>query len=320
MKKVLTNWGKRYSLLKDISYQVDNPAFDTYHYLKHEFLSLQPCAFYGSYSLWNEKSKQTVIHLPLFMDNKEVTNPCRAPFGGIQHQVKADSDLLFDFLLQVESDLRLAKVDAIKLAFPPLIYDPESAAVSINSLLRIGYSVTTSKINHYLPVSNSNFNNIISPSANRRLQKCHRQEFGFKQEPLQFLPQAYSFLVQCRQEKQHSISLSLKTLEKQVEQMPERYSIFSVKDGDNLISISIAVRVNSEVLYNFYPASLKEYNDYSPAIMLTEGIYDFARQNKFRLVDLGTSMLGDSPNVDLMRFKKSIGGKESLNFDFKKEL
>jgi len=50
------------------------------------------------------------------------------------------------------------------------------------------------------------------------------------------------------------------------------------------------------------------------------GIYQFAQQEKVKMIDLGTSMAGRKINKSLLHFKKSIGGRSNNKATFRKLL
>ncbi|WP_192825124.1 hypothetical protein [Rufibacter sp. LB8] len=316
---LIGNIGK-YQFLKQAAALEYPPAFDQFLFLKPAFLELQPCENSAlHYSLFDSRKKWVVACLTVHRTADSFVSPCQAPFGGVQHLV--DSEVLHWFLELVEVDIRKEGATSVQLTTAPSIYASAPFAILTDILLRRGFSIVASEQHHYLPVEQGiPFHSLLSPAAGRRLKKCHLKEFKFRQEPLDFLPQAFSFLERCRKEKKQTLSLTLPKLQTQITSLPDHYFIFSLRDGEELVALSLVVKVNSEILYNFYPGSLVSYNHFSPAIHLTEEIYQFAQLNGYTCLDLGTSLVGGALNIPLMRFKRSLGGKESLKFIFKKDL
>jgi len=89
-----------------------------------------------------------------------------------------------------------------------------------------------------------------------------------------------------------------------------------VRNGAEIVAASVTVSISSEVLYHFYPASAKSYHQYSPSILLHQGLHQYASAKGYRLLDLGISSIPGNPYYSLMEFKERIGGVPSLKFAF----
>lgn len=125
--------------------------------------------------------------------------------------------------------------------------------------------------------------------------------------------EAFEFIRNCRSEKGYHLSLTFDALSQLFQDFPRDFRIFSVRTAKNeLAACTVAVRINNDVLYNFYPASPLRFNNFSPAVMLTEGLYQVCRAENYTMLDLGTSALPSGPNFPLMNFKKHLGGQPSL--------
>ena len=94
---------------------------------------------------------------------------------------------------------------------------------------------------------------------------------------------------------------------------PKAFQIFTVRDKHKIVALTVTVRVNDRILYNFYPADAAEYHNYSPTVMLTEGLYNYCWEVGIGLLDLGSA-----PNYGLIRFKKNLGAQASLKLSFEK--
>lgn len=97
--------------------------------------------------------------------------------------------------------------------------------------------------------------------------------------------------------------------------------VFTVRDGAQLAALTVAVRVRSDILYNFLPASPLAYRPFSPMVMLLDEVVAYCRRQNIRVLDLGTSLDGDhQPKASLMRFKRNLGAQESPKLIFEKRL
>ena len=96
--------------------------------------------------------------------------------------------------------------------------------------------------------------------------------------------------------------------------------IFCVKDRENIACLTLTVRVNEGILYNFCPADNLDYRTYSPSVMLTEGLYEFSQRSGIGVLDLGISVDADGNlKPTLVRFKENLGGVVSEKWTFKRD-
>jgi len=110
-------------------------------------------------------------------------------------------------------------------------------------------------------------------------------------------------------------------LEALITEFPDDCIVFAVKDKDRIIALSLTVRINKTILYNFLPAALAAYNKFSPSVMLTQAIYEYCQHENITILDLGISL--DQNGLEkpgLLHFKKNIGGKDSLKICYQKDI
>lgn len=248
-------------------------------------------------------------------------SPWQAPFGAVQMAVGLSAALVHVFLEEVHKVLQEHGVRRVRVRSYPFAYDAGGSALLTHTLLQLGYQVTLTELNHHLPLRTAGFEAGLHISERRRLHKCRRHGFRFEQESPRLLPAAYAFLRQCRAEKGQHLSLSLSRLEELFQQFPQNHFLFSVRDGaGQWAALTVAIQVNEQVLYNFYPASTLAYNSFSPVVLLNEGLYAFGLANELTLLDLGTSTLPEGPNHSLLQFKRHLGGVPSLKLSFELNL
>jgi hypothetical protein len=273
-----------------------------------------------TFQLFDHKLRQMVAHWPVFINaEREAYSPGRAPFGGPQFAPELSAALISDFLATAEKYLfETENATGINLKSYPLAYAASTANLLTNALLRHGFEVENSEINHHIPVSDEMLENRLHSSAKRRLLKCRRHGFTFQEEAIGFLPEAYAFIKQSRAERNYALSLTFPQLADLFQRFPDNFRIFTIRTSENQpAACTIAVRINGEVLYNFYPASLQEFNTFSPTILLTAGLYQVCREEGFGILDLGTSMLTTGLNFPLIAFKKHLGGEAGLKLTFR---
>lgn len=296
-------------------------AFDPFLFLQPTHLQTQSEDALLLFQLLDRKTDKIVAHLPVFLDeNGKAYSPGKAPFGSVQLTVQLPETILADFLMLVKRYLLEVKNCRImQIKSYPFAYAPASSAKLTDLLLKQNFSVTHSEINHHITVEDNSLEVKLHPSARRRLQKCRKNGFVFQEENAKALPEIWSFINACRLERHHEPPLAFEKLMDLFQKFPQHFRIFSVREQNKLAAATIAVRINNQILYNFYPASPILYNTFSPVILLNEGLYEICKQEGIEILDLGTSNLPSGPNFPLITFKKHLGGEPTLKliFEFK---
>ncbi|QIX63171.1 GNAT family N-acetyltransferase [Hymenobacter sp. BT18] len=294
-------------------------AFDPWLYLTPAYQQLPAHASQQwLFCLEDAGQQQTVGWLTVFATDvtHAVRSPHQAPFGGVQLTNQVPYEVLHCFLVAVQHYLQEQGIEIVELKCAPAAYSPLTTARLTQTLTGLGYAIKLAEVNYHLRLADP-FEAGLHSSEKRRLRKCQRAGMYFEQEPPLLLPAAYEFIVQCRQEKKQHFSVDLARLQALFRRFPRDYFLFSVRDANGeWAALTIAVRVNGAVLYNFAPASPRAFNAFSPVVLLTAGLHHFGQANGMTLLDLGTSMLGQEPNFSLLRFKEHLGGVPSLKFTF----
>lgn len=90
---------------------------------------------------------------------------------------------------------------------------------------------------------------------------------------------------------------------------PDNYLSLVTWNREQPVAAALMVRVSDTVLYHFLSGFLPEFGALSPSLMLFEAAYQFGRDNRVQILDLGISLdhLGYEKPA-LAGFKKRIGG------------
>ena len=298
-------------------------AFESFLYLRPAHQALQEAA--GpvlSFYLEDPAAGRTVAQLHVAFDatTGAAHSPAQAPFGGVQLALGLPLPALHLLLDAAETALRQRGVHRLALRGYPFAYDPTGAATLAEALRQRGYRVTLAEQNYHLDPARD-YEAHLHPSERRRLHKCRRAGLHFEQEPPFLLPAAYDFIQACRQERGQELSLPLVRVQELFRRFPKEHFLFSVRQADGeWAALTVAIQVDKQVLYNFYPASPLRCNSFSPVVLLNEGLHAFARASEMAVLDLGTSTLDTGPNASLLRFKRHLGGVAGLRLSWEREL
>jgi len=250
-------------------------------------------------------------------------SPGQASFGGVQLAPGLPVAALHPLLDAAEAALRRRGQQQLEVRSYAFCYDPAGAATEAEALRQRGYEVVLAEQNYHLPTARDYIAH-LRPNERRALRKCHQAGLILEQEPPLTLPWAYDFLEACRRERQQApLSLSLERLQALVRAFPRQHLLLSVREpGGDWAAMAVAIQVSSRALYTFYVASARRLRKLSPALLLYEGLHDFARATGADLLDLGTSTLPGTrqPNVPLLNFKRRLGGVAGLRLTWQKRL
>jgi hypothetical protein len=297
----------------------DNHPVGQSHFFYNHFhhLLAQSKRGWRVYEWVHEKNRQTEIRLAMHVEGDEARSPYRAPFGGVEISHPVANNVLQHFMHLVERDLAGRGVKKISIQNFPEGYQPGFSKL-IHAFSSLHYQPHTD-ITSVISVNRFPLERRIKISEQQKLRKA-RQVFRFEEVPIGHFSKIYSFIEACRKERNQMLSMTRKELKKLIKIFPHRFLLFQVAGDDGLAAACIAIRVSETVLYTFYYGHARKYDRISPVVMLLCGIYDYARQEGIRLIDLGTSRVDGEVKGSLLHFKKSMGAKAARKHKLTKVL
>ena len=267
----------------------------------------------------NQATGQADARCAFFIEPSRAVSPVAAPFGSVEFVPTLPDAVLNRLIDALVDEARATGAPLLRLVNYPHCYAPEQALRLTNQLLQRRFRVVAVHQNFFLPVTHEAFENTIDASERRRLQKCRRAGFQFAHWDSPDLDAVTSFLVRTRRQQGYGLTLPTERLRRLIQTFPNQFLIFGVWDGPVIASLTVAVRVRDDILYNFLPASDSAYHAHSPIVLLTDGLFGYCQQRQIRLLDLGVSLDGNhQPKPSLMRFKRNLGALESPKLIFEK--
>jgi hypothetical protein len=275
---------------------------------------------WSTFSLVNGQNEQVVAQIHFCISNSIASSPCQAPFGSVEFSSSLPPEALSSFLLEVEQKLKSIGVKKIIIKDTAHHYRPQQSTLLSALFLNLGFIASNAEINSAIEVDAIDFESKLSLAEIKRLKRGRQEKFEFRILSMEMLGQVYSFINDCREERGMKLSMTLSQLKNTLKNCPDDFLLFGEFQKEELIAASISVKVNERILYNFYPAHSKSFDQLSPMVSLVDGIYGYCRQNKFELLDLGTSALDGKVNFSLLNFKTQLGGRSSMKLTFEKDL
>jgi hypothetical protein len=222
------------------------------------------------------------------------------PFGGVECIEDYDIEAFLSFSMQ-----RFGSEEKIKLVEAPFFYRNHDLPLE-----SVGWNKYCSEINHHINLQEPI---IIKSMQLRRLKKCRDAGFVFKKvNPDAFNAKVWhSFIEVCRQQQGLQININYDDFAMAIASLPDKYDFFGVWDGSKLIAATVVVHVTSKAVYNYLPASTKDYHQYSPMVMLMLEVVDYFKKAGVAYFDLGVSSINGKAQQGLCAFKESMGGIRS---------
>jgi hypothetical protein len=270
--------------------------------------------------LIEEKSKLVHAQIHFHVSDGIAMSPCKAPFGSVEFATSLSANNLFDFLKEVERNLIQRGVKKVMIKDAPQIYRLHQASILSALLTDLHFKVSRQEINSSIIVDDALWRAKISEAEYRRLKQCEKEKLTFLKLSNTELKKIYAFINECREERNMSLSMTYEELDRVVEKFPNEFFLFGVFKEDELMAAVISIQVSQTILYNFYPAHKKAFDQLSPMVFLLDNQYKFCQAAGIQILDLGTSALDNKTNFSLLNFKTQVGGIASLKLVFEKEL
>jgi hypothetical protein len=281
-------------------------------------LQLQSATGWHVFEYRELKTDKLCVSISFHLKAGEAISPLRAPFGSIEFYRKLNEDQVADFIIQVQNYLSKLGAKRIVIRNAPELYNEEQSKLLKQMFLKSGFEFVE-EVSSIILLDGKPFDKKIKISERQKLKKA-ANVFQFSKVSKSELSNLYKFIASCREERQQSLSMTLQDLKKLVATFPTQILFFKVGTEEETSAAAIVIRVSKQVLYTFYYAHAKAHNRISPVVFLISGIYDFAQHHKYKMIDLGTSMIDGQVNKPLLHFKKSIGGVTTKKLTFIKWL
>lgn len=272
-----------------------------------------------TYYIIDKKREQIDCHIHFHISDGKAISPYRATFGSFQCKSSLNGSVFFDFVQYVLSSLRERGVSTVVIKNPPDGYCSGYSAIHHTILFNLGFQVQSSEIASLLTIKHV-YEEGLNTWEKRKLKQCRKADLKFSVVPANRLKDIYSFIRGCRERKKYHLSIEWETLERLANTFPTKIFLFEVCQLSELIAASICIDIGNGVLYNFHSAHHERFDHLSPVVFLLEGIYNFAMERQYHLLDLGTSALDNKPNFSLLDFKLGLGASASMKLTLSKTL
>ena len=290
------------------------------------------CDFFNQPRFYELHKTETSFYLSLLFEDKLIgvchfteiepgyfRSPYRGTYGNISFKddlnLKIKNNSVKDILIYLEN-LNAQKIEITSRPFSHNIHD-ESALLNI--YLNEGFVISNQEINHSIIVDSKSLFDKMMRNNKKRLNKCERENFVFEQvfsEPE--IEEVYQTIKENREGKGYKVSMTLEQILEMCNVFKDSVYFFKATRFGKCLASSVCVKLNNSVLYVFYWGDKQGFEQYSPVVFLANGIYNFAQQNQFRLIDAGTSSIKGIQNFGVAIFKENLGFTISPKLTYEK--
>jgi predicted N-acyltransferase len=284
------------------------------------FFNLHARAGASYFELCHKGQTKATIHFTPVNGENTWRSPAKGTFAGLSFVEDLKLNEVFSFLKSVELSLISKGAKELEVLPAPQAHDVIAFSKQVYLLRSCGFETTRCDLNQSLEIDERSLSDRMSYGNLKRLRKCKRDGLIATQLPLSHLPLVYETLEINRAYKGNSLSMTLAQLQQMIDVFPEDVVLFGCPHGEHLASAALCLRISSAVLYVFYWGDRPEYATHSPVVAVADAIYEYAQEQDFKVMDVGTSTVDREPNFGLLEFKSGLGFSESLKLIMRKTL
>lgn len=260
----------------------------------------------------NTHTDQADARCAVFVDEELAISPKLAPFGSVEFVSTLPEHTLIELIDTLEDEVIQMGLPILRLTNYPHCYAPQQSERLQRELLRRAYRKVDELANFHIAITAASLPARMHLSERRRLAKCLKGDFKVSRWVDPPIDTVLQFIQHSRQQQDYPLTIAPNRLAYLLLNFPDQYQVFVVRDGSNIAALTVAVRVRHDILYNFLPSDDLTYRSYSPAVLLTQGLYSYCQQEGITLLDLGVSVDEHrQPKPSLVRFKRNLGALES---------
>lgn len=245
-------------------------------------------------------------------------SPFSAPFGGFSY---CRTPHLEGLDAAVESLCAYAKNMGLRMriTLPPFFYESQFLAETATVLSRRSVA-THIHLNYHFTLSRfTDYEKCLARNARKNLRHAEEQEWEFVavwHDDEEGLCQAFDVIRRNRDEHGYRLSMTLDDVLKTVRIIPADFFLLRHKSVN--VAAAQVFHVAEGIAQVVYWGDLHAYSSLRTMNMLVFRVFEHYSRSSLRVLDIGTSMLGDVPNFGLCDFKTAVGCEAStkLSFEF----
>ena len=283
--------------------------FNEIEHIKHQSQENDCYVFY-----WQNIDNQVIEgRFNVIIKDKIAYSPLRATFGGIEFNEEILEEDLWEFVSQIVQFLKTLQIESILInSYPEGYLNDYQNNILQNCLLKLKFQVKYIEQNYEIPITDKSFYETVTGSTARQLLRTYNKKgYSFSQEFRPDFKFIHTFIAGSRERKNRPMTMSLEQLREHFKKFPNNFQLFFVAHSNVKVAVGVTIKINDDILYTFYLADDEDFLKDSPTTFLLSGIYEYCKQNNYKILDFGIATDKGILNEGLSRFKQSLGASMS---------
>jgi hypothetical protein len=245
------------------------------------------------------------------LERKKASSLPYAPWGSIWKTAEVDYRGFEDWKEELIQLAREQKIETIVIKHPPSFYQ---GAISHEWIQKVGFEKVSKEINQHLDLTNPI---TLHEMEKRKLTKSQDTITVHSSKNWQ---QVYTWLQEWRTIQNIPLNIEWDHLQYLTNAFPDRYESWMAKWNDIEIALCITVKVTSQHIYYFLPATHPDYRQMSPMVVLLHHMANHYAHAGYNWFDLGQSSIEGIRQNGLYQFKKRMGAFDSEKIIYELDL
>jgi len=298
------------------SQQLDQPlSKSSFFFFTPSFINR--IAIQNSFVCLIKSRNKTLGQIAFVIKNNEAVSLPMSPFGGFDLDPDITKEELVKTISSLINHLKSVSIKKLTVRLYPKCYNIKLYSLQSDCLTTLGFQTIYEDQSQYLIIDRKNpFRSFVHDSQHRHINFGRKHENRFTQLDFDDLASVYQLLKNNREDQGYPMTMEMDQLKFTIQKFPDRYFLFGFFIKGELAAASVCIHVNNDIFYDFYHGHDKKYSKHSPVIALVDGIYSYAQDSGYQLLDFGISTEKGIRNAGLYRFKERIGGKPSVKANF----
>jgi hypothetical protein len=288
--------------------------FHRYFFNEIEHLQLQKGIEECFTFYWQNTDNQLIEgRFNVIIQDKIAYSPLKATFGGVEFYEDILGEDLLEFMNQIIQFLKSLMIESIEInSYPEGYLNDYQNKILQNCLSKLNFQVKFTEQNYEISITEKSFYETVKGSTAKQLLRTYTKKgYTFQQELNPNFELIHAFISRSRERKNRPMTMSWKQLTNHFKKFTKNFQLFSVTHSEVIVSVGVIIKINDNILYTFYLADDEHYLKDSPTTFLLSGIYEYAKQNNFKILDFGITTDKGILNEGLTKFKQSLGAKMS---------
>ena len=275
-----------------------------------------------SFSLFKDNFEETLAFFNISQIDKELfKSPISGSFGSFEFKNSLNIDIKINFiesvLNYVSSKLNPKKIE---ITLSPDIYDLENNSLIFLTLIKNKFNLSRIEINQFIDINNYDHESHISYGNKKRIKNCIKAGIKFHRLDQSQYIDGFKVIENNRKRRGFPLTMNWESMKEMIDKFSNKIYIFGLIHDEKIIASAFCINVSIDILYVFYWGEEVGYEKLSPIALLSKNLINFAKENNYRILDIGTSSVNSIPNNGLIKFKKNIGCISCNKFYLSKKL